>query len=71
VATSMSDWTRSLRRFAIPPHFAALFCIMQSHLSSFYVGIVDSKARVSATMRSVNPGSRACLEPSIGWPPSS
>jgi transcriptional regulator with XRE-family HTH domain len=34
-------------------------------------GTVASKARVSATTRSVNFGSRTSAEPSIGWPPSS
>lgn len=31
----------------------------------------DSKARVSATTRSVNFGSRTSMHPSIGWPPLS
>lgn len=39
--------------------------------SSFYAGIVERKARVSATMRSWNFGSRTRAEPSIGWPLSS
>ena len=34
-------------------------------------GIVESKARGSATTRSWNFGSRTSAEPSIGWPPSS
>jgi hypothetical protein len=36
-----------------------------------FIGVVDRKARVSATTRSANFGSRTSAEPSIGWPPSS
>ncbi len=32
------------------------------------VGTVESSARVSATTRSWNAGSRTCVEPIIGWP---
>jgi hypothetical protein len=37
----------------------------------YYVGIAESKARVSATTRLVNFGSRTSTEPSIGPPLSS
>jgi hypothetical protein len=32
--------------------------------------LADSRARVSATTRSVNCGSRTSVDPCIGWPPS-
>jgi len=39
---------------------------MRRAVTRFYIGTVDSKARVSATTRSANFESRTSVEPSIG-----
>jgi len=51
--------------------FSSIPSSERESMGPFHFGIVDSRARVSATTRLVNFGSRTNVEPSIGWPPSS